>query len=305
MKKLLTFALFSSAMCAQANEYIGISENFKLDLSTPLQSVTEMSQAAKPITKRITKGFEELQSTMKAVQGDPNRLNSAKFEKAYANFVSDLIKDVDYMVTNKESIEYAFEEIKSEISRVVLAIDNTKQKDNMKALALEDAVDKAKKIMQDKARELKRKDKLTPSDKRAIQSLKMAYLQQKKLHEMQLSAVQQSNILQQKLLNRAASLKNGSDLVKNTFQNMQGLRDTLKNIAYMRAKATNIDQEIRNSGIEEAMNTIQDIFNTLGAFNEMSSDIHSTMIAVSSNSGGDIPIIDANAEVDLDELLEL
>ena len=261
-----------------AQEYRGVSEDFKLQLEEPLEQVQDMSKATAPMVKRMSTAFTELNSAIDKVKADPNALNKANFELSFAKFVGNLIRDVDQVVVNQEQMEYAFQDIDSEVRRVILGMNNKMNKTELKALKSMEVTKTLLKDVKNLAREMERKgDKATKDDIRNFKRVERQYKNALRSQNLQENVAKQYSSYLKVLGRTADNIGEGGKSVKDVYGSLGNIRSSLKDLAEARSDMTKISQEMKAGGILKAMKTIKQIQASVDNFNDISEKMLDSM----------------------------
>ena len=282
MNPIKSTLLFSTllAVSLSAQQYRGVSENFDLQIQKPLEEVQSMSRETGPMVERMTESFAKINTALDDVKSNPNNLTKAKFELAYANLIGDLVRDVDEVVVNKEQMQYAFQDIESEVKRVIHGMKNNRQRALDQGLAAKEKTDKQLAIVKEAAREMRKKaanGSMTDADKRSFKNLERNLKNAQRIQKAHDTTALMLGKYLNKLGKMGAEVKDGADSIESVFDSLNGLRDSFKSIAQSRSSIAKIKKSMRDGGVQKALESLKAIEKGLDQFNTISDKINKSM----------------------------
>ncbi len=273
MKKILcslSIVLFTTLNLGA--DLLSGSENLNLDFADAVDSIQKVSQSTEPMAKHLEMGIKDLNKTIDKVKGDPNLLNKSEFELAFAKHVRTLVTDIDSVVSHRQEIEWAFEDISLEVKNVIKRLDHNNEKIKEKISRQAENIDNVRKQLRKMAREIERLGSKASADmKREFKRLHRKFKLLNTTMRTQKTIQKQLHRTLAGLGTNGGSIANGARDLSTWFENLNDQRDAFLSLAETRKDMAALTKLVTSGGANSIMATfskLRGIQGQLSKFND-------------------------------------
>lgn len=311
---LLSMAGFVCGAAAQDEMLITGSQELQLDFSDAQVSIQKMARKLKPMQEKMAAGQVQILAALDEVKQDPNALNKAKFEKALAEHMRPVMKNIDVVLESELEMQCALEDVAVEVKRVALRIRqdmerNSKEMDRTK----EDLKKQVKDLQKLAAKVQAEGDNADRNDVLELKKLQQQVSLGEKRLKLQEQVVRQLKGATMALGRSSDNLIAASDNAQIWFENLARNRAAFRDLIRMRMDMANI----ASMGSSGAGKSLKEMLTALGGtmkqiedVGELLSQMGGTMDSMDSmdlfsqDIGFGIDAIDASSTQDVQALAE-
>lgn len=273
--KLIALMMCGVAASVLAGEQLlSPSRELKLDFSKATSTIEKMARKFTPMAKKMDKTTVGVNEAIAAVKADPNTLNKARFERALAEHMKPVMRNIDTVLESELEMQCAIEDVSAEVKRVALRIRQDYERHEKEIKALKADLSEKAKQLQKLALEVQAEGK--KADRKKVMELKKLQQQFKlgdKLLKNRLQVVKQLSGATKTLGSSSENLEvvtdNAQVLFDNLTTNRQAFRDLIRtrmdmaNIATMGGDGTGKSLTKMLSKFNKAMNQIDGVGDVL------------------------------------------
>lgn len=270
MKKTVLFIMISgvAAVSFANTPLLSGSRELKLDFSEATTTIQKMARKFTPMAEKMDESGAAVQEAIAAVKADPNSLNKAKFEKALAQHMKPVMRNIDTVLESELEMQCALEDVSVEVKRVTLRIKQDYERNQKSVDELKESLREKVKDLQKLALEVQAEgDKASREKQMQLKRLQ----QQVKLEENQLKVrqqvVKQLQAAAKTLSASSDSLMVASDNAQVWFDNLSANRSAFRDLIRSRMEMANI----ANMGSAGAGKSLKEM---IGTFNKAMSQIN-------------------------------
>jgi hypothetical protein len=259
---MLSAAGIACGALAQQPLLMSGSQELKLDFSEAQASIQKMSRKLKPMSEKLSAGSVEIQKALDAVKADPNALTKAKFEKALADHMRPVMKNMDTVLESELEMQCALEDVSVEVKRVALRIRQDMERNSREEKRIKDELKSQVKDLQRLAGQVSAEG--TDADREKVRELRRLQQQvslgEKRL-KLQEQVVRQLKGATYSLAASSDNLTSAADNAQIWFENLASNRGAFRDLIRMRMDMANI----ASMGSAGAGKSLNEMLNALGS----------------------------------------
>lgn len=241
MMIILSIAGIACGSWAQESLLMSGSQELKLDFSEAQASIQKMSRKLKPMSEKLSAGSQEMQKALEAVKADPNALNKAKFEKALADHMRPVMKNMDQVLESELEMQCALEDVSAEVKRVALRIRQDMERNRKEEQRIKDELKVQVKELQRLAGQVSAEGASADRDKvRELRRLQQQVSLGEKRLNVQKQVVRQLKGATYSLASSSDNLTAAADNAQIWFENLASNRVAFRDLIRMRMDMANI-----------------------------------------------------------------
>ena len=301
MKRIVAVLSVASIACgalAQDSMLMSGSQELKLDFSEAQASILKMSRKFKPMTEKMSAGSQEMQKALDEVKNDPNALTKAKFEKALADHMRPVMKNMDLVLESELEMQCALEDVAGEVKRVALRIRQDMERNSKEQKRIKEELKAQVKQLQRLAGQVSAEGaNADPEKVRELRRLQQQVSLGEKRLKVQQQVVQQLKGATYSLAASSDNLSSASDNAQIWFESLASNRAAFRDLIRMRMDMANI----ASMGSTGAGKSLNEMLNALGGAMKQINGV-GDLLAQMGGSMESVDLFTPDVEFDIDAI---